>query len=430
MKDFKGKKLLFLDGSPLAVPAVNRAKELGIYTIVANYYDKSVSVAKQYADEAWDINFSDIPETVKKMKEAGVDGIFQGWTDSHLPSYAALCDAAGFFCYGTAEQFDICINKDKFKKVCRENGVPVAEEYNPVFDSNGELDIGKMGAIRYPVIVKPADSSGSRGIYICKDSEELKNYFGKALDISPSKTVLIEQYITGQHVNIYYTLSDGDIYLSAMADRYVDYLDYQSAPVPVLLVHPSKYLGDFENGVDRKIREMFKTLGMKNGIAFVQGFRCDNGEFVIYEMGYRPNGGGTYSLINACSGYNQLDMLISFSLTGKMGEEEKLREQSPHFDRKALMYVVSAGTENIGVFKGLDEIRHLDSVVDVIPVRFPDEHNKGLGSHSRIAAYILFTANDTEDAEKTLSSVYRLIDIRNREGISMPVIHADTSVID
>ncbi|MBR4450897.1 MAG: carbamoyl-phosphate-synthetase, partial [Clostridia bacterium] len=61
MKDFKGKKLMFLDGSPLAVPAVNRAKELGIYTIVANYYDKSVSVAKQYADEAWDINFSDIP---------------------------------------------------------------------------------------------------------------------------------------------------------------------------------------------------------------------------------------------------------------------------------------------------------------------------------------------------------------------------------
>ena len=44
----------------------------------------------------------------------------------------------------------------------------------------------------------------------------------------------------------------------------------------------------------------------------------DSGEFVIYEMGYRPNGGGTYSLIDACSDYNQIDMLINFAFTGKM----------------------------------------------------------------------------------------------------------------
>lgn len=430
MNDFSGRKLMFLDGSALAIPAINRAKSMGIHTIVANYYDRSISIGKQYADEAWDIDYTNTEATAKKMIESGVNGIFQGWTDSHLPDYAALCEATGLHCYGTKEQFDICINKDKFKKACRENGVPVAEEYVPILDNEGILQIEKIRNIKYPVIVKPVDSSGSRGIYVCKNENELKENFQKALEVSPSNNVLIEQYITGQHVNMYYTLSNGTAYLSAMADRYVDYLDFQSAPVPVLLVHPSKYLSEFELKVNPTIKNMFKKLGMKNGIAFVQGFHCDNGDFVIYEMGYRPNGGGTYSLINACSGYNQIDMLINFALTGKMGEEGKLEKQTPHFDKKALMFVISTTTKNISHFDGLDQVKELEHVVDVIPVRFPDEHNKGVGSHSRIAAYILFTGNDKSEIENTLNSIYELIEIRGQDGTTMPIAHADVSVLD
>ena len=430
MSDYSGKKLLFLDGSALAVPAINRARELGIYTIVANYYDKTRSIGKQFSDEAWDIDYTDIEATVQKIKENHVDGIFQGWTDSHLPYYAELCSSAGLYCYGDKEVFDICINKDKFKKVCRENGVPVAEEYLPKFNVEGVLDLAQMGDIKYPVIIKPVDSSGSRGIYVCKDQNELQTYYPKALEVSPSKTVIIEQYVTGQHVNIYYTLSKGIAYLSAMADRHVDYLDYKSAPVPVLLVHPSKHLREYQASVDNKVKTMFKTIGMKNGIAFVQGFHCDDDSFVIYEMGYRPNGGGTYSLINACSGYNQIDLLINFALNGEMGEDDKLENQDPNFDRLALMYVLSTTTENISVFKGLDKISMLDRITDVIPVRFPNEHNSGLGSHSRIAAYILFTGKNKEEVSETLNSVYELIEIRNQNGEKMPFVCADLSVLE
>ena len=430
MKNFTGKKLLFLDGSSLAIPAINRAKSMGIHTIVANFYDKNVSIGKQYADEAWDIDYTNTEATARKMKECGVDGIFQGWTDSHLPDYAALCKAVGLYCYGTKEQFDICINKDKFKKACKENGVPIAEEYVPELDNGGELQTEKIGNIKYPVIVKPVDSSGSRGIYVCKNAKELRENYKKALEVSPSKNVLIEQYITGQHVNMYYTISCGTAYLSAMADRYVDYLGYQSAPLPVLLVHPSKYLDEFELKVNQRITDMFNKMGMKNGIAFVQGFHCDNGDFVIYEMGYRPNGGGTYSLIEACSGYNQIDMLINFAFTGEMGEEKKLEQQSPHFDKKALMFVVSTTTDNISRFDGLEQVRKLERVVDVIPVRFPNENNKGIGSHSRIAAYILFTGDNKTEIENTLNSIYELIEIRDQDGAPMPIVHADASVFD
>jgi len=79
------------------------------------------------------------------------------------------------------------------------------------------------------------------------------------LKYSKRKSVLIEQYIEGHHVNVYYTMSRGNIVLSAMADRYVDYLDKRAAPIPVLLVHPSKYLDDYEMMVDTKIKKLFQA---------------------------------------------------------------------------------------------------------------------------------------------------------------------------
>ena len=92
--NFEGKKLLFLDGSGLACNAVIRAKQLGIHTIVANFYGVDRSPAKAVADEAWDVNFSDIDHMVDLIRTHHIDGIFVGWTDSHLQHYAEICRRA------------------------------------------------------------------------------------------------------------------------------------------------------------------------------------------------------------------------------------------------------------------------------------------------------------------------------------------------
>ena len=105
--DLRGKTLLFFDGSSLASCAVKRAKELGVKTIVANFYPAEKSPAKLIADEQWTVDFSDMDNMVKLIKENHIDGIFVGWTDSHLPYYTQICEKAGLPCCGTFEQFDI-----------------------------------------------------------------------------------------------------------------------------------------------------------------------------------------------------------------------------------------------------------------------------------------------------------------------------------
>ena len=174
MQHLVGKKLLVMDRTALAACAVRRAKELGIKTIVANFYPIENSPSKQIADETVDINISDIDAMVELIKERGVDGVFVGWTDSHLPFYAQICEKAGLPCCGTVEQFDILSNdKRRFKKTCLEYGVPTIPEY--------QLDISlkreDLDKIEYPAMVKPADSSGSRGVRRCDTEEELVEYY-------------------------------------------------------------------------------------------------------------------------------------------------------------------------------------------------------------------------------------------------------------
>ena len=185
--DIKEKKLLFLGGSGLDACAVKRAKELGVWTIIANKYDVDKSPAKQISDEAWMVDFSDTSKMVSLIKENSIDGIFVGWTDSHLPHYVRICNEAGLPCCGTAEQFDILSNdKRKFKQLCREYGVPTPNEYKLDINLNRE-DLEK---IVYPVLVKPADESGSRGIKRCDNEKELVEYYKKLYERSESKKIL------------------------------------------------------------------------------------------------------------------------------------------------------------------------------------------------------------------------------------------------
>ena len=106
----KGKTLLVMDRTSLAACAVIRAKEMGIKTVVANFYKYEDSPSKQVADVAIDADISDIDLMLDIIKEHNIDGIFVGWTDSHLPFYAEICEKAGLPCCGTVEQFDILSN--------------------------------------------------------------------------------------------------------------------------------------------------------------------------------------------------------------------------------------------------------------------------------------------------------------------------------
>ncbi len=416
--DLKGKKLLFLDGSGLAASAVKRAKELGVKTIVANYYSPEISPAKLIADEQWNVNFSDIDKMVELIKENHIDGIFVGWTDSHLPFYVEICEKAGLPCCGTKEQFDILSNdKRRFKQTCLEYGVPTIPEYKIDLNFRRE-DLDK---ITYPVLVKPADESGSRGIKRCDSEEELVSYYAELYENSKSKKILVEKYIDSpKEIYIHYTVQDGYCSLSSTFMKQKAVTEGKVASSAILHVFPSSYVDLYRNTAEKSVVKMFEGLGLKNGIVMMQGFICGD-EFYFYESGLRMGGEQFYVFANPINGINALDMMIEFSVTGKMTCGDAKKQDNPHFTKTCCNYYITLKAGTITSISGIDEVEKMPQVLQNATFKKIGDVISPTNSLDRVIYRLHVMEDSPEGLARVLEKISKTLRILDQNGNEMQV---------
>ena len=358
----KGKRLLILGGMRISCEIVRKAKEMGIYTLVADYNKMEDSPGKQIADEAVDLSVIDIDAVVKYIKTHDIDGVFVGFNDMLLPYYAEICQKAGLPCYGTKEQFETLIAKDQYKALCRQFGVPTIPEYD-INDEN----------IKYPVLVKPVDSSGSRGITICHNRQELDDAVTIGRKASKSDKVLIERYMDGREVTVFWTFQEGNYYLSALANRHVKHNQGQDViPIPVGYTFPSVFLPKYRAEVEENCKAMFRHLGIKDGMMFMQ-CKVEDGTCYVYDLGYRLTGSLEYKILERVCGYNPLEMMICHALTGKMGEESIADKAVPEFKTPAFNVSCLCAPGTISEIKGIVEVKSMPGVEDVVIAHTPGE---------------------------------------------------------
>lgn len=415
---FSGKKLLFLDGSGLACNAVKRAQELGIWTIVANYYDATVSPAKAIADESWNVNFSDTDLMVSLIKKHRVDGIFVGWTDSHLQHYAKICSRAGIPCCGTSEQFNILSNnKNLFKKKCLEYGLPTMYEY-PL---SIELRPEDLAEIEYPVMVKPADGSGSRGVRRCDSESELKAYYKALYETSDNKDIVCEEYIdSDKEIYIHYIVNDGEPYLAAAFMKQKALGENKKASSAILHVFPSSYIDLYKKTAESAAIKMIKGLGIKYGPVMFQGF-INDGKFVFYESGLRMGGEQYYIFTKELYGVSTLDLMIEFSITGKMDSADGARLETYCFDKSCCNYYITLTPGRIAKIDGIEEVTKIPQVLQIATFHTVGDEIKETNSLDRVI-YRLHVMDDTADAlAKTLEKISNTLRILSEAGNEMQV---------
>lgn len=357
--DLKGKRLLLLGGTGLMCSVVETAKQLGVYTIVTDYFPHSL--AKEIADKRYDISTTDIESLAQLAREENIDGVFTGFSDINLYSARTLCDRLGLPFYATREQLELTTNKLKFKQLCRNYGVPTVKQY--------ELDAAckreHLRNISYPVMLKPADSYASKGCSVCTNEGELIEAVKKALPFSASRQIVVEQYMNPQNCEdlvISYFFINGKAYLHFVGDRFTNSEQDGFAPLAAAIISPSKYLEEYLQELDKKVREMFCAIGIQNGRLFIQAFHDKNG-FYFYEMGFRFSGGEEYIPLQAEYGIDELSMMIHHSITGKILEQKEIEPCMARFKSSYcnLVFLCSAGM--IKRIEGLEEVRRNPSVL-------------------------------------------------------------------
>lgn len=360
--DLRGKRLLILGGMRFSCEIVKTAQSLGIYTLVADYNKIEDSPAKQIADEAVDLSVTDVDAVVSYIKNNDIDGVFVGFNDMLLPYYAEICEKSGLPCYGTKQQFETLIAKDKYKSLCRQFGVPTIPEYD-INDDN----------IEYPVLVKPVDSSGSRGITICHSHDELVKAVEIGRKASKTGKVLIERYMDGREVTVFWTFQNGNYFLSALANRHVKHNQGDDViPLPVGYTFPSVFLPKYQKEVEDNCKKMFRHLGIKDGMMFMQ-CKVEDGTCYVYDLGFRPTGSLEYKILKRVCGYDPLEMMIRHSLTGIMGSEDISTRVNPLFAVPAFNVSCLCAPGTIKDIVGIDEVKSFPGVEDVVCGHVPGE---------------------------------------------------------
>ena len=402
----------------MLMEAVEWARSEGAYVIVTDYYPSSP--AKKLADEAWDISTAEIELLSRRCKEAGVNGVFAAFDDFNVGKAAQLSEALGLPFYATSAQTVETMDKSRFKANCMEFGVPTT----PLVDIEGK----DPKSLPYPIIVKPVDGSGSRGIKVCYGPDDLAEALEKATTTSKSNHYLVEKYLVGDEVGTNYFLQDGTISVSAMHDRYLQVKSISEVKLPLAYVYPSKYTHGYLANEDHLVADMFRGLGMRNGSLFLQGCVDGNGVVYYYEMGYRLNGAKQYQIIEGECGFNPMHCLINYSLTGEMADEDVASRATPQWKSVYCTLSLLIRPGKVKEVLGLDQIRTEPTVIGITQWCFPGNEldDTVLGTQKQIAARITIKAADYEELATIINKVNEVFDVLDVNGKSMILESFDT----
>lgn len=404
--NFEGKRLLILAGANVHMKLVEAARLMGVFTIVTD--NVPGSPAKQIADKSYDIDIFDMDGLEKLCSEENIDGIIADHIDPCQRPYNELCERLGLYCYGTKEQFFKMTDKHAFKEMCIENGVDVIPEYR-----ENEID-----NVIYPVFVKPVDSRGSRGQTVCYNLNQLKKAIVEAKKESSNGDIIIEKYMKGAHeFQVTYFFVDGEPYLIRTCDSYCGSEEKKMDKVVACAISPSRFTQSYLDKTHERIIKMIKSLGIKNGPVFMQGFE-DNGVFRFFDPGLRFPGVDYERIYKKVFGIDLMENMVSLALSGRCsGNALPTDGVWLKGKRAAILFpTVNAGK----VFKvcGINETKSLNGVVSVLPRCNEGDTIRWSYNVNQRSAEIDCIADDTESLKSLLKKIqnqYKVIDCNGND---------------
>ncbi|MGK7376873.1 hypothetical protein ACSFXN_03455 [Planococcus sp. 1R117A] len=416
MKKSNNKKILILSGISHMIDVVETAKKMGFYTIVT---DKAPgSPAKAYADKSYDVSTADMDRLAEIAQEEQIDGVFNGFDDLNTWNALALCEKLGLRYYATKEQLEICSNKDQFKTFCRSFNVPVIEEY--AIDES--LTNDGFDNLKYPVIVKPVDSYASQGITVCYNLEELVAGYEKALSYSKSQKAIVEPFIdTPYGTMMYYTVQNGEVYLSAVTDRHVHKQAKEHPPLPIAVAFPSRHKELYLEKVDPQVREMIRAMEIENGVLLIQALFEDD-EFYIYEMGFRISGSQHYTIVEKQTGVNLLEMMLDYAVGEDISKYDISSFDNSYMPFPSCNLPILLTDGVIAEINGLDEILSMPGVLTAVINREVGDEVSQTGSYAQMFGRFNIAEDSLEALHETIETLYNKLQIISSEGRDMTLV--------
>ncbi|EHR63722.1 ATP-grasp domain-containing protein [Saccharomonospora cyanea] len=384
--------LVVLGGADGSVGVYRRARELGYRTICVDVRAGAPGVA--VADEYLQLSVR-APERIDAALRSRTDiaGVICPASDVGLPTQAWLSKAWNLPSPLPHAAVEASVDKPVFRAVCERAGVPT---YRSVSGTSGPELVRAARHMRFPTLVKPVDSSGSRGVISCPDPGKLRSVVAESLTFSQRGRVVVEEHLDGRHLTIEALVVDGDIAFHAVTERTIT-----PPPLFVTTTHtmPADLPHDAAQALPGMLAAVCAEIGYRNGPLTFDAVLTRDDTLYLIEMGARMGGNGIAEVVENCYGVD----LMAATMAQAVGEKPVLTPKPP---MPTLVHILASDrTGRLAAIEGAEEVRAMPEVADLqlfvhegTLVRPYEQAGYKLG-------YVVLTASSVEQLRSAESAV-------------------------
>lgn len=343
------KKLMILGGSRYALPVIRAAHDLGLYVITCDYLPNNI--AHKYSDEYCNVSIIDKEATLEAAKRLEIDGIISFACDPGVATAAYVAEKMGLPSVGSYESVSILQNKGKFRKFLADNGfnVPTAKGYTSIDEA-----IKDVAMFHWPVIVKPTDSAGSKGVTRVDNPDDLRKSIEYALSFSHCDEFIVEDFIQqrGFSSDTDSFSVDGELKFVSFNSQRFD-ANAENPYTPAAYSWPSSMTEEHQQELASELQRLITLLNLKTSVYNIETREGTDGKAYIMECS--PRGGG--NRLSECLEYATGVKLVENAVRAAVGMPIVGIEQKPYDGCWAEVVLHS---DKPGIFESLwvsDEIK-------------------------------------------------------------------------
>ncbi len=282
----KQKKLMLLGGIRYLLPVIKAAHEQGYYVITADYLPDNI--AHKYSDEYVNVSIIDKEAVLKVAQEKQIDGIMSFGVDPGVVAASYVQNKMRLPSFGPFESVEILQNKDKFRAFLTKHGfnVPQAKGFDSI-----EAAMTESYWYPWPIIVKPTDAAGSKGVTRVDRVEDLRPALEYAMKHSISGHIIVEEFIEkyGCSSDTDSMSIDGNLVFTSFCAQRFD-VNATNPYTPAAYSWPSTFTKEQEAYLKSEIQRLITLLGLNTVVYNIETRIGTNGKPYIMEL--TPRGGG------------------------------------------------------------------------------------------------------------------------------------------
>lgn len=394
------KTILLLGGSAQQVVAITKSKELGYRTVLCDYLPDNPG--KDVADVFYLVSTTDKEAILEVAQKEHVDGVVAYASDPAAPTAAYVAEKMGL-ATNPYKSVEILSHKDLFRRHLINNGFNCPKSYT--FQKN-DFSISKLNDFKFPLIVKPIDSSGSKGISVVENEDNILNAVKNAFSYSREKKVIIEEYIQKNHkyqIGGDVFVVDGSIVLWGLLNCHRNLKG--NILVPTGKSYPLLLDDQSVEKVKNELSRLLASLSISMGAFNIEVILDERGDVYLIEVGPRNGGNMIPDLLQMIT---DTDVVVA-TIQSAMGAEEISITDSKEEGCYATHNIHSLKN---GLFKSIEIDEELSSHIIQKNIYKKTGDSVEYFSDASKALGILFLNFDTsEEQEKILDGITELYEV-------------------